>query len=195
MIDESKIVVTDNFLPQEQFERLQEYIMSNRMAWYTCGRDQPGGYPLMQHIFWSDTKGPEQYPDVPMLHLGYNYIRPITNRIPIAAMIRCRANLSWYTSTQERRKYHTDTIFDCTTAVFYVHDSDGCTVFDNPGDEELEVESVANRLVEFPSSYEHSSTPFTTTDRRIVINFNYIKQPPLPANKPTINPLSNPEHW
>ena len=117
MIDESKIVVTDNFLPQEQFERLQEYIMSNRMAWYTCGRDQPGGYPLMQHIFWSDTKGPEQYPDVPMLHLGYNYIRPITNRIPIAAMIRCRANLSWYTSTQERRQYHTDTIFDCTTAV------------------------------------------------------------------------------
>ena len=68
-------------------------------------------------------------------------------------------------------------------------------MFNNPGDEELEVESVANRLVEFPSSYEHSSTPFTTTDRRIVINFNYIKQPQLPANKAIINPLSNPEHW
>ena len=46
-------------------------------------------------------------------------------------------------------------------------------------DEPLECETKGNRLVEFPSQYQHTVTPMTTPERRVLINFNFMRA--LPA--------------
>ena len=79
------------------------------------------------------------------------------------------------TSTMTQRDWHVDVPFDCTTAIYYLHDSDALTIFKDGDNEPLEVETKANRLVEFPSQYQHTVTPMTTPERRVLINFNFIR--------------------
>ena len=65
---------------------------------------------------------------------------------------------------------HTDVSFDCRTAVYYINSNNGYTYFEN-GEK---VESVANRLVAFPSQMKHGGTTCTDTQTRVVINLNYL---------------------
>jgi hypothetical protein len=66
---------------------------------------------------------------------------------------------------------HTDmAVPGSLTAIYYVNDNNGSTKFED-GDS---IDSVANRLVIFPSNLRHSGTRCTDQQRRIVINFNYM---------------------
>ena len=57
------------------------------------------------------------------------------------------------------------------TAIYYVNTNNGYTMFENG----TKVESVANRLVVFPTEMFHSGTTCTDEPRRVVINFNYVQ--------------------
>ena len=193
-LDESKIIVTDDFLEEEQFERLSSFIMGTQMAWYNLSCSC--GYPLQQHIFYSERKGPELFQGAPIVNSMFNHLDPVINKLGHAALIRIRANQSWHTSddVMRQRDYHRDVPFDCTTGILYINDSDGCTIFEN-GDDPIECESKANRFIEFPSHYKHTSTPFTTPERRVVINFNYHKLH-IELDETIIGSGTSPtEHW
>ena len=66
---------------------------------------------------------------------------------------------------------HCDMEYDGTTAIFYLNSNNGYTVFKD-GEK---VESVANRIVKFPTLKEHSGVSCSDSKRRAVINFNYIE--------------------
>ena len=195
-IDDTKIIIEDDFLPEKDFEIVKNYILGDKMAWYWSG-NLAGGYPLMEHIFYSEKRGPELYAGTPMVNTtAFRFIDPVLAKISPAGLVRVRANCSWRTdvNTMQQRGWHTDVTFDCTTAILYLHDSDGCTIFKD-GDDHVEVETKANRLVKFPSLYEHAATPFTTTERRCVLNINYHPNT-VNMNKATIaTGTTNPEHW
>jgi hypothetical protein len=196
MIDESKIIITDDYMPQEDFNLIKGFIMGNEMAWYWVG-NYGGGYPLMEHIFYSEKRGPELHVGTPMVNTtAFRYVDPLIARIKPAGLVRIRANCNWRTdiNTMEQRAWHTDVPFECTTGIYYLHDSDGCTVLDNDGDP-LEIETKANRFVEFPSSYQHAATPFTTPERRVLINFNFHRGHMSPNTTTIQSGISNPEHW
>ena len=174
-VDETKIIVKDNYLPSDTFEPIRNYFMGNGMYWYYCG-NYSGGYPQMEHVFHNETVGTQCYAGVPFLAgQGMHIMKPLLNSFQYAALIRIRAVCNWKTGTMSQREYHVDVPFDCTTALYYLHDSDGLTLFEDGDNEPFEVETKANRLVEFPSQYRHSATPFTTPNRRILINFNFIR--------------------
>jgi len=174
-VDETKIIVKDNYLPSDTFEPIRNYFMGNGMYWYYCG-NYSGGYPQMEHVFHNETVGTQCYAGVPFLAgQGMHIMKPLLNSFQYAALIRIRAVCNWKTGTMSQREYHVDVPFDCTTAIYYLHDSDGCTIFEDGDNEPFEVETKANRLVEFPSQYRHSTTTFTTPSRRVLINFNFIR--------------------
>ena len=174
-VDETKIIVKDNYLPSDTFEPIRNYFMGNDMYWYYCG-NYSGGYPQMEHVFHNETVGTQCYAGVPFLAgQGMHIMKPLLNSFQYAALIRIRAVCNWKTGTMSQREYHVDVPFDCTTAIYYLHDSDGCTIFEDGDNEPFEVETKANRLVEFPSQYRHSTTTFTTPSRRVLINFNFIR--------------------
>ena len=56
-----------------------------------------------------------------------------------------------------------------TVSIFYVNTNDGFTVFEDG----TKVESVANRMLTFPTNMKHSGTACTDQKYRIIINFNY----------------------
>ena len=57
-----------------------------------------------------------------------------------------------------------------TTSIFYVNTNNGYTVFEDG----TKVESVANRMLTFPSNLKHCGTSCTDKNIRSVINFNYL---------------------
>ncbi len=174
-IDETKIIVRDNYLQESQFNQIRDYFLGNQCYWYYCG-NYSGGYPQMEHVFHNELVGTQCYAGVPFLaKQGMQVMKPILDSFQYSALIRIRAVCNWRTGTMSQRDWHVDVPFDCTTAIYYLHDSDGLTLFEDKGDEPLEVETKANRLVEFPSQYMHSTTPFTTPERRVLINFNFIR--------------------
>ena len=174
-IDETKIIVRDNYLQESQFNQIRDYFLGNQCYWYYCG-NYSGGYPQMEHVFHNELVGTQCYAGVPFLaKQGMQVMKPILDSFQYSALIRIHAVCNWRTGTMSQRDWHVDVPFDCTTAIYYLHDSDGLTLFEDKGDEPLEVETKANRLVEFPSQYMHSTTPFTTPERRVLINFNFIR--------------------
>ena len=126
---------------------------------------------------------------------AFRAIDPVIARLQPASLIRVRANCNWRTdtNTMQQRDWHTDVPFECQSSVYYMHDSDGCTVFKD-GKEDLLVETKENRFVQFPSHYEHAATPFTVGTRRVVININFHVNKIIP-NVTTITTATNPEHW
>ena len=178
-VDEKKIIVRENYLQDGQFNQIRDYFLGNQCYWYYCG-NYSGGYPQMEHVFHSELVGTQRYAHTNTIIDGINVLSPILSTFNIACLVRIRAILNWRTdtNTMTQRDWHVDVPFDCTTAIYYLHDSDGKTLFKDGDKEPLECETKANRLVKFPSSYEHSVTPFTTPDMRSVINFNYIEPKP-----------------
>jgi len=175
MTDESKIIVKDNYLPNDAYESIRKYFMGNECYWYFNG-NYSGGYPQMEHTFYNEVVGTQKYPNTPMVaSYGMDKMQPLLDSFNYAALIRIRAVCNWKTGTMSQREYHVDVPFDCTTALYYLHDSDGLTLFEDGDNEPFEVETKANRLVEFPSQYRHSATPFTTPVSRVLINFNFIR--------------------
>ena len=188
-IDENKIIVRDNYLPDQEFKAMKSYFLGNQCYWYFCG-NYGGGYPQMEHTFYGETMGVQRYPNTPMVaSAGMEVMSPILKSFGFAALIRIRAICNWKTdpSIMTQRDWHVDVPFDCTTAIYYLHDSDALTLFKDDDNEPFEVETKANRLVEFPSQYEHSVSPMTTPSRRVLINFNFIRAGKMQGNKTYIS--------
>jgi Rps23 Pro-64 3,4-dihydroxylase Tpa1-like proline 4-hydroxylase len=65
-----------------------------------------------------------------------------------------------------------DTEFNNTTAIFYLNNNNGYTIFEDGS----KVDSVENRLVVFNSNVMHSGVSQTDSKVRCVINLNYISE-------------------
>ena len=193
-VDEKKIIVRDNYLQDDQFNQVRDYFLGNQCYWYYCG-NYGGGYPQMEHVFHNELVGTQCYAGVPFLaKQGMQVMQPILQSFQYSALIRIRAICNWRTGKMSQRDWHVDVPFDCTTAIYYLHDSDALTLFKDDDNEPLEVETKANRLVEFPSQYEHSVTPMTTPERRVLINFNFIRAKKAKVGKTYISHLLTQQH-
>ena len=110
---------------------------------------------------------------------GFPSVLPIVNHpdLDIRALVRIKANLNHRTPEIIQHGFHVDVPFDCMTGIYYVNDNDGYTEFKECG---TKVESVANRMVTFPSQTLHSGTSCTNATRRIAINFVYFAAERIP---------------
>ena len=146
--------VQDNYLDSEEFNRLRESIMSDKFPWYWSG--VLSDYDRYQLI--NSFQGESFHILVPLLSL-----------MGVAELSRIKANCQVKTDNIIEHPFHVDGPVVCETSIFYINTCDGYTKFEN-GDI---VNSVANRLVTFPSQTKHCGTTCTNDSRRLVINFNY----------------------
>jgi hypothetical protein len=159
----------DNFLSAEDFEIVRTTMMENAtLSWYfnhtIVDADKPGGLNhQFTHTFYANWQWQSDFT---------KGIAPLLDKINPKAWLRIKANLGIATSEVREQAWHTDHEFHCTTAVFYLNDNDGYTIFEDG----TKIESKANRLVEFDSLYKHSGTTHTNTPQRVVINLNYFKE-------------------
>ena len=161
------IKVVDNFLEEEEYKNLYDTVMGSYFPWYT-------GKILDEFPFTNEKH------NLQMSHSLYMNSVPQSNhfellnyfvpKLKIAAWFTSKFNLNFCYSKTVEHGYHCDNNnIHCMTAVYYVNTNDGYTKFET-GEK---IESVANRIVIFPTTTMHTGTTCTDTDRRVVLNMNY----------------------
>ena len=157
------IEIIDNFLPEEEFNSIQSFMMSGEFRWfYVEGRakDDDGLYH-MTHMFFQ--------PEVGLNSEHLDMWNTFMNKVEAKKCERIKANLTFKTPTHQPTAYHTD-YTDMKTAVFYINTNNGYTEFESG----VRVSSIANRVCIFDSNLKHQGTTHTEGDHpRIVVNFNY----------------------
>ncbi len=164
-----QIEIYDDFLPTNEFERVQSVMCSTFIPWYFIDYivDKKGSDYQFVHRFLSSTlKSP-----------FYKYIKPIIDQISPHQLLRVKANLRPKSTTPIQTQFHTD--YDLPdddrhqyyTAIYYVNTNNGYTIFKHNNQR---VESKANRLLVFNGHLKHAGVSNTDDCKnRIVININY----------------------
>ena len=165
--------IEDNFLGQKEFDELQALMMGYDFAWYYNSEIVSGDKKdkfQFTHLFYADN-----VPQSPFIEK----LTPIFNKIKSMSIWRIKANLQTKTPTIVECGFHIDKgdfpeekRKQWTTSIFYVNTNNGYTKFEDG----TKVESVANRMVTFPSNLKHTGTSCTDEKTRIVINFNYFRK-------------------
>ena len=157
--------VIDNFLPENDFIKLQSLILGEYFPWYYNDYvlTTPSNFTSLNyqfiHLFYKDgIKSP--------LYLS---VEPFITKLKVKDLFRIKANLNLKTLNHEYGGYHFYPYMKGKIAVYYINNNNGWTQFKN-GDR---VNSIQNRMVIFDPRLEHSSVTCTDKKRRLVINFNY----------------------
>ena len=168
--------IEDDFLAQEDFDKIQDLIMGDNFAWfYKPTIDYPEEEYnerkfQFSHLFYGDS-----IPQSPFM----NELNPILNIIKPISIYRIKANLLTRTPDIIENSFHVDIgalknspekLKQWTTSIFYMNTNNGYTKFEDG----TKVECIANRMLTFPSNMKHTGTSCTDEKRRIVINFNYL---------------------
>jgi hypothetical protein len=158
--------IIDNVLPQEQFKEIKNFILNPGFPWNlsTMVTDDKEDLPIsasyyFTHEFW----------------IGFNtepqaqVFAPLLNIMKCRAMIRIKGNLYPSTDFIVHHDNHIDYDFPHKGAIFYLNTNNGLTILEN----EINVESIENRLLLFDPNKPHRSTTCTNNKCRVNINFNF----------------------
>tara|TARA_B100000131_G_scaffold135898_1_gene132504 strand:+ start:213 stop:722 length:510 start_codon:yes stop_codon:yes gene_type:complete len=166
------IKIVDNFMPEDIFLQYSKNIIE--IPWKATSVVSEGELGcelscnkldnfMLVHSFYSN--------NVPTSELYYQFIEPLLSHIKIKSLIRSKINLNPRTEKIVQHGYHVDNeINNSFTSILYLNTNDGYTQFKESGDK---IESVANRLVTFPTSYYHTGSTCTNQKYRMTLNFNY----------------------
>ena len=168
--------VIENFLPPETFQYVQSQLLSPAWPWY-----------FQNHVDYAEESENleksqfcyQLYRNHTWQGAGESIVTPFLHRLKAVALVRVKANLQVRTETRKQNNFHVDLLNpdhepyeNLLTAIYYVNSNDGVTVFEDG----TEVESVANRMVVFPSKTKHTGTTCTDQKRRVVVNFNFFPE-------------------
>lgn len=166
------MVITDNFLEAEAFNRIKNAFLDCNFPWYYHSSidfdptnfnslDAPYNFQFV-HSFYSNYR-----PNSPYLEL----LAPIIEKLKPNAILKIKANLLTRTSECIEHNLHVDNDpgVECYTSIFYINTNDGYTKFETG---EIQ-KSEENKMVTFKSTLKHTGTSCTNEKCRIVLNLNY----------------------
>jgi len=175
---ENNFNITDNFLTEQDFGTIRDTITAGNFQWnfsqYVDSQDEEPTPGQLVHTVY--------YGSVPCSEFYNSLVPIIEHKFGISALYRIKLNLQPRLPEPFTYMFHSDLSDDFeedvashwTTAIFYINTNNGYTEFEN-GEK---VESVANRLVMFPSNFKHRGVTQTDEQTRIMINFNFLKRKP-----------------
>ena len=184
MIEKNRdISIQDNFLEEKEFNALRDVVTTGTFPWfyfpttvdeqtmYERGEDKESSSGLLTHSVYHN--------DIPTSEL-FQQLFYTFEQLQISVLIRVKLNLQMRALEPEFATFHSDMdrylkSFQqiCTTSILYINTCNGYTEIEDG----TKVDSVANRLVSFPSNMEHRGISQTDEKTRILVNFNYLKGP------------------
>ncbi len=157
------INIIDDALDAPLFEKIQETFLGDACPWFFSkgvARQDDGDFQFVHGIYSGSEPASNYWP----------LVRPILHALNAASVMNIKANLLVRTESIVELGMHVDNpLKDAYTAVYYINTNNGYTFFENG----TKCESVANRLVAFPSHMQHGGTTCTDQPTRMLINFNY----------------------
>jgi len=160
--------IVDDFLDKRYFNDLVKDVFDVDFPWYYHeGINNYHDSPSSQytHMLYARNQVKSRM---------FEHFEPILEQLNVFALLRMKLNCVPRTENRVEHEFHTDlpaTKNDYTTAILYLNDNDGDTLF-----KDEKVRSVANRLVIFNGHTPHASTSNTDDAyRRVCLNINYIE--------------------
>ncbi len=160
--------IVDNFLPIEQFNKIQSTLLSDCFPWYwnDFGTYEGDGDGQLVHSF---IVGSKINSDSFCLFDDTNCFKLLN----VDMLHKHKANLNYKREKHHVGNYHTDFLDGnediLTTSIMYINTNNGYTMFEDG----TKVESIANRMVIFDCSTRHAAVTCTDEIRRVVVNFNF----------------------
>jgi len=162
--------VYKNFIDQVRFDDLVAIMSSPQFAWYyNPVLDKEDLDPNVKqnfqftHTFFNFNRVQSEY---------FDLLTPIFIKIKPIALVRVKANLLLNTDKIVKHGMHVDFKNPkVTTGIFYINTNNGYTKFEDG----KKIKSIQNQYIEFDSQLKHTGTSCTDAEKRLVINFNYIK--------------------
>jgi len=159
-----KFEVKNNFLDKELFDSFKKEIFSHRFPWYWQEHQTKNDKGFFAHTFYSHY--------APNSDFHKPFIVPIITKLKGHMLDDVRANCLLKNSKRYFSEFHCDRTYDCTTAILYMNTNNGYTLLGE--EEKTKIKSEENKIVIFNSQTRHCAVSQTDTEKRIVINFNYI---------------------
>jgi len=167
------IQIIDNYLDPDDFNRIRLYFegklddgtIENSCNWHFvpgCAQIGDGHYHFSSYIHsMFEVRIPR----------AFELLKPLIERTNMSSIARIKANCMIRTEKLKVMMdgFHDDYPHTLTTGIYYINTNDGYTLFEDG----TKCDSVANRFCIFPCGIKHTGTTCTTTDRRLLINFNY----------------------
>ena len=169
--------IIDNFLDVSEFSTLinntigrsdghqTEFRVVSNVENFGVREEDYWSWYLVNMIYYEDIPQNEIYPNI--CNLFIPRFQHIAN---FKTMIRIKMNAFPYTNVVKEHKGHIDFEYEHVGAVFSLNTCDGYTKFSDG----TKSESIANRIVFFDASKEHSSTTTSNAKLRYNINFNFL---------------------
>tara|TARA_B100000131_G_scaffold276679_1_gene280022 strand:+ start:453 stop:953 length:501 start_codon:yes stop_codon:yes gene_type:complete len=160
--------VVDNFLPIEQFNKIQSTLLSNFFPWYWYDDStyEGDGDDQLVHNFITEGK----------IHSDFFHLfndSDCFKLLNVDMLYKHKANLNYKRKKHHIGFYHTDFSDSneniLTTSIMYINTNNGYTMFQDG----TKVKSIANRMVIFDCSTRHAAVTCTDEMRRVVVNFNF----------------------
>lgn len=153
--------IIDNFLDEAPFKAIQKIFTSEHFPWYFNNKiNDFEEETYFTHIIYNEFISTSPH---------FNTIINLVLRLQPKALIRIKANLYLKTKKLITHAPHVDYPFSHKGAIFYLNTNNGKTILEDG----KKIDSVANRILFFDASKEHSSTSCTDEKRRLNINFNF----------------------
>ena len=174
----NSVLVYDNFLEKEEFEKIKNYFMDLSFPWYY-------GPTVLAHNEYS-IKGKNENLNFQFNHAihfeeisqseAFFVIRPLLKKMNIFTILKIKANLNPCSGSEiyehgTHQDIYPPSHIKAKTAVFYINTNNGYTLIKDTG---KKIHSVENRLVTFDSHIHHTGSTCTDEKARIVLNINYI---------------------
>jgi hypothetical protein len=161
-----KYKIIDNFLDGKKFNEMVLNI--KKIPWYyndyvTFKDNFEENCFYFTHLFY------EFYQQKHIQSDFYSIINPLIEKLNPRSLIRVKGNLYTNVGYKLRNLPHVDFDYPHSGAIFYLNTNNGPTVLD----QNIEISSVANRLLLFDSSLPHFSVFCDDQKTRLNININF----------------------
>jgi len=157
--------VIDNYLPQEEFEKIRNVMMSADFPWYynpavTFLGEHVDRTMYFTHNFCKNSLVTSSF---------FELLFPLTSKLNAKALIKIKGNMYPNIGKTMENLRHVDYDFEHKSAIYYLNTNNGPTVLEDG----TKIDAVENRILFFDASKEHNSTHCTDEKVRVNININY----------------------
>ena len=159
--------IIDNFLDEPYYNHLKTLLNTvGAYPWYYKPHQCVSDSSFFYHLLFTDFKSNSTY---------YEEFLGVIDKLNPKAVINVRTNLclnrgDLFVSEKHRDGYTED--LSHKISILYFGTNNGKTVLCEDG-EEIEIDTVDNRLITFPATIQHYVKGQTDTDTRIVLNINH----------------------
>ncbi len=169
------VVVVDDFLPEDEFKKLQDLIVMNTDFPLYFQKEVNHSSGTCETAYWNWYQVHTVMKEDTVWSKHYNMFKDVFLHRFVElniyrALMRIKINMYPYTDSIREHSRHVDYPFKHKGALFSLNTCDGFTrLYDG-----TKIDSVANRMMFFDPSTDHNSSTTTNAGARYNINFNFL---------------------